>query len=322
MKRIKQIYIAAFLSASVCSYAQDTSTIIKVVDRQNNPLKGVKVASKSQQENSSLTDEAGQVSLSNMQSGDRLVIQASDGSRKDVQVVNGVNVVVLDERAKPVNRGFNLSSRNGESTAAVSTVYMQSAKTSDINPANALYGKLPGLTSLQGSTVAWDSDPTMFIRGAGTMGTKTPLVLIDGFERPLSSLSQEEIESITILKDAASQALYGIRGANGVVSITTKRGEFSGMQVNAGYQLGINTPFRIPEMANGYEYAQAMNEALKMDGLAAMYSPSDLSAFQSGSQPELFPSVNWAEEVLKNKGTTHQFNASFSGGGKNRVNVN
>lgn len=317
MKRIKQIYIAAFLSASVCSYAQDTSTIIKIVDRQNNPLKGVKVALKSQLENSSLTDEAGQVSLSNMQSGDRLVIQASDGSRKDVLVVNGVNVVVLDERAKPVNRGFNLSGRKEESTAAVSTVYMQSAKTSDINPANTLYGKLPGLTSLQGSTVAWSSDPTMFIRGAGTMGTKTPLVLIDGFERPLSSLSQDEIESITILKDAASQALYGIRGANGVVSVTTKRGEFSGMQVNAGYQLGINTPFRIPEMANGYEYAQAMNEALKMDGLAAMYSPSDLSAFQSGSQPELFPSVNWAEEVLKNKGTTHQFNASFSGGGKN-----
>ena len=242
MKIIKEIYVAAFLSVSVFSYAQDT---------------------------------------------------------------------------KMINRGFNLSGRSEESTAAVSTIYMDDSKTSDINPANSLYGKLPGLFSLQGSTVAWDNDPTMYVRGLATMGTGTPLVLIDGFERPLSSLSQDEIESVTVLKDAASQALYGVRGANGVILVTTKRGILEGMKVHASYQFGINTPFRLPDMADGYTYALAMNEALRMDGLSALYSNSDLEAFRTGSNPELFPNVNWKDEVLKNKGTTHQFNASFTGGGKN-----
>ena len=241
MKIIKEIYVAAFLSVSVFSYAQDT---------------------------------------------------------------------------KMINRGFNLSGRSEESTAAVSTIYMDDSKTSDINPANSLYGKLPGLFSLQGSTVAWDNDPTMYVRGLATMGTGTPLVLIDGFERPLSSLSQDEIESVTVLKDAASQALYGVRGANGVILVTTKRGILEGMKVHASYQFGINTPFRLPDMADGYTYALAMNEALRMDGLSALYSNSDLEAFRTGSNPELFPNVNWKDEVLKNKGTTHQFNASFTGGGK------
>ena len=317
MKRIKQIYIAALLSASVCTYAQDSSIIIKVVDRQNNPLEGVKIALKENLANGLLTDEHGQVSVDNIRKGDVFVIVTSDGSRKDCRIVDGLNVVMLDEHSKPVNRGFNLSGRKEESTAAVSILYMESAKTSDINPANALYGKLSGLTSLQGGTLAWESDPTMFVRGVGTMGTKTPLILIDGFERSLNTLSQDEIESVTVLKDAASQALYGVRGANGVILVTTKRGEFSGMKVQANYQFGLNTPFRIPEMANSYQYAQAMNEALLMDGLAAKYSQSDLTAFQSGTQPELFPDVNWSDEVFKDRGTNHQFNASFSGGGKN-----
>lgn len=242
MKIIKEIYVAAFLSVSVFSYAQDT---------------------------------------------------------------------------KMVNRGFNLSVPSEESTVAVSTIYMDASKTSDINPANSLYGRLPGLISLQGSTVAWDNDPTMYVRGLATMGTGTPLVLIDGFERPLSSLSQDEIESVTVLKDAASQALYGVRGANGVILVTTKRGILEGMKVHASYQFGINTPFRLPDMADGYTYALAMNEALRMDGLSALYSNSDLEAFRTGSNPELFPNVNWKDEALRNKGTTHQFNASFTGGGKN-----
>lgn len=242
MKIIKEIYVAAFLSVSVFSYAQDT---------------------------------------------------------------------------KMVNRGFNLSVPSEESTVAVSTIYMDASKTSDINPANSLYGRLPGLISLQGSTVAWDNDPTMYVRGLATMGTGTPLVLIDGFERPLSSLSQDEIESVTVLKDAASQALYGVRGANGVILVTTKRGILEGMKVHASYQFGINTPFRLPDMADGYTYALAMNEALRMDGLSALYSNSDLEAFRTGSNPELFPNVNWKDEALRNKGKTHQFNASFTGGGKN-----
>ncbi|MCM0721053.1 TonB-dependent receptor [Parabacteroides sp. W1-Q-101] len=242
MKIIKEIYVAAFLSVSVFSYAQDT---------------------------------------------------------------------------KMVNRGFNLSVPSEESTVAVSTIYMDASKTSDINPANSLYGRLPGLISLQGSTVAWDNDPTMYVRGLATMGTGTPLVLIDGFERPLSSLSQDEIESVTVLKDAASQALYGVRGANGVILVTTKRGILEGMKVHASYQFGINTPFRLPDMADGYTYALAMNEALRMDGLSALYSNSDLEAFRTGSNPALFPNVNWKDEALRNKGTTHQFNASFTGGGKN-----
>lgn len=189
-----------------------------------------------------------------------------------------------------------------------------------INPENALYGQIPGLTVLQSGGNWWSQSANMKVRGLATINNTTnPLVLIDGFERELSTITVNEIEKVTVLKDAASLALYGQRGANGVILVTTKRGISEGMKVDFTYEHSINQPFRMPEMLDAYGYANAMNEALALDGQEYRYSKEQLEAYKNGSYPDYYPNVNWFDEVLKETAFVDNVNATFQGGkGKTR----
>ena len=151
---------------------------------------------------------------------------------------------------------------------------MKSAAT---NPLNALYGKGLGLTVLQNGGTVWESVPTTMIRGLNSTRDNSILVLIDGFERDLSMITKEEIESVQILKDAAATALYGLRGANGVMLVTTKTGSKKKIDVSVNYEHHFNMLNRLPKFADGYTYALAMNEAMKndeMQQLAMEISPA------------------------------------------------
>ena len=172
----------------------------------------------------------------------------------------------------------------------------------------ALYNKIAGLNVSQGRGRSSDNYATISFHG------HAPLILVDGFPRDLNSVTMSEIESVTLLKDAATLALYGVRGANGVVNIITKRGTDSDMKISASYQFGLNTQFRSPDFANSYTYASSVNNALKLDGLEAKYSNKELYAFASGQYPYAYPNVNWQKEVYKDFGTNHQINATFDGG--------
>ena len=132
--------------------------------------------------------------------------------------------------------------------ASISTVNAdQLSRSSAFNPENTLFGLLPGLAVMQNGGIAEGRSPDMFIRGRGTMNSANILVLVDGFERPLSSLSTAEIQTATVLKDAATLAEYGVRGANGVLLVTTKRGQNNTLKVDVTYQHGVNQAFRLPE---------------------------------------------------------------------------
>lgn len=245
------------------------------------------------------------------------ILLASASGLMNAQDITNVNIKTdsTDIKSDEVLRGFNIKGNRQSNTAAISTVTNEQFRSSTLNPGNALYGMLSGLSVMQGNRVAWDNTPDMSVRGVGTMNVFAPLVLVDGFERPFSALTQEEIETVSVLKDAAALALYGMRGANGVVLVKTKRGAYDSMKVTASYQFGVNTPYRLPKMANAYEYANAMNEALKQDGLAyPRYDAQELEAFRTGSNPELFPDVDWTKEALRDYGFTHQVTASFRGG--------
>ena len=124
---------------------------------------------------------------------------------------------------------------------------------------------IPGLQVLQNSGNAWDDAATLRVRGYGTSSSTTPLVLVDGFERSLDQISADEIESVTVLKDAASTALYGMKGANGVILVKTKRGRMGKPEINFSYQFNMATPQRLPEFVDGYTYAKALNEGLTND---------------------------------------------------------
>lgn len=214
--------------------------------------------------------------------------------------------------------GRNVSYDSQELTGAVSTITSKdlSHKNNSINPNNNLFGLLSGLQVLQGDGASWEDSPSMFVRGLGTLNTKSALILVDGFERSIKELASEEIESISVLKDAVATSLYGIRGANGVILVKTKRGQMSAPQINFSYEFNMATPNRLPEFVDGYTYAQALNEALDNDGQLPRYKANELEAFRTQSHPLFYPNVDWWDEALRDATYGDNVNFSARGGGQ------
>lgn len=217
--------------------------------------------------------------------------------------------------------GYDSTLTADETTSAIGVATADDlSKFYAINPENALFGQISGLTALQNGGDWWNQSTSLYVRGISNLdNTSAPLVLIDGFERNLSAISVGEIESVSVLKDAGATAIYGHRGANGVILITTKRGLKEGLSVDFSYERSINQPFRMPQMLDAYGYANAMNEALALDGQDFQYSKEQLDAYKDGTYPEYYPNVNWFDEVLRSSGYIDNFNATFRGGqGKTR----
>ena len=171
-------------------------------------------------------------------------------------------------------------------------------------------GLLPGVNATSSGNLP-DNGQAIYVRGRGSFNGNNVMYIVDGIERNPAFISAEEVENITVLKDAAAIAIYGNRGADGVIVITTRKGRTPGMKISADYSLGVSTPFAMPEMADGLTYANAVNEALANDGLAARYTANDLRAIEQGSP--LFPSVDWQSQVLRKTAFTHDFNLTLEG---------
>ena len=188
-------------------------------------------------------------------------------------------------------------------------------KSPETDITNALYGQFSGLLVKTGSSV-YDSNQSKLKLTLRLHG-HSPLILVDGFPREADDLMGLEIETITVLKDAAAAALYGVKGANGVISITTKRGSDSRLKVTAKYQYGLQKMFRAPEFADAYTYGFLMNEARSLDGLPAKYSAAELTALYTGQYPYAYPNVDWWNEVFRDHGDNHRAQFTFQGGNKN-----
>ncbi len=188
-------------------------------------------------------------------------------------------------------------------------------KSPEADISHALYGQLPGLLVKNGSGV-YDSNQSKLKLSLRLHG-HSPLILVDGLPRDVEDISGLEIEQVSVLKDAAAAALYGVKGGNGLVMITTRRGKDSRLKVSAKYQYGFQTMFRAPEFADAYTYGFMMNEARSLDGLPAKYSEAELLALYSGQYPYAYPNVNWWNEVFRNHGDNHRAQFTFEGGNRN-----
>lgn len=219
--------------------------------------------------------------------------------------------------AKRVEYGRGISYGAKENTAATAAVTEKelSHRTS-VNASNLLYGLLPGVQVLQNANNAWNDGASILVRGMGTMSTKSPLILVDGFERPMDYLNSSEIESVTVLKDAVSTSLYGVKGANGVILVKTKRGVESAPEIDFSYQFNMGTPRRLPDFVDGYTYARALNEGLENDGMQPRYDANELKAFQEGTYPDFYPNVDWMNEALRDHSYGDNVTFSARGGGK------
>lgn len=181
----------------------------------------------------------------------------------------------------------------------------------EVDIAKALYGQFSGLLVEQGTGRSEINQSSLELHG------HAPLVLIDGFPRELSDITSVEIESIKVLKDAVSAALYGVKGGNGVIMITTRRGQATPLKVSAKYQFGLSSMFRAPDFASSYTYALKVNEARSLDGLAPMYSNDALTYFANGQRSDVYPDVDWMSKIYRNHGDNHRAQLTFTGGNRN-----
>ena len=239
-------------------------------------------------------------------------------------------VVLGDKQAQTVDLGFGVESTEFLTTAATYTITAEElSRTSAISLADALYGKLLGLNAFQNTGFKGEEGrgASFNIRGAQTTGETDILILVDGYERPIDRLSVEEVESVTVLRDAAAVALYGHEGINGVLLVKTKRGVAdSGFHFKAGASRKIQfDPYKAP-MVGEYDclpgiaqepaqmYAHALNVARVNDGLPAVYSPDEILKFRDGTDPYVYPDVNWKDEVFKNTASESNGFISMYGG--------
>ncbi|MDY3100084.1 MAG: TonB-dependent receptor, partial [Porphyromonas sp.] len=200
-------------------------------------------------------------------------------------------------------------------TGAVSAVSSKDIEGVPVaNTTTLLQGRITGLNITNNGAQAGADTPEIRIRGIGTFGNSNPMVLIDGVEGSLGQISDipaSDIESISVLKDAASAAIYGVRAANGVILITTKRGMEGSMQVTYNGNFTLQTPGILPDFVNSYEWAQMKNEVSP-----DTYSPEALQKLKDGSDPDHYADTDWLGAVLRNA-PMHQHNLSVSGGSKN-----
>lgn len=182
---------------------------------------------------------------------------------------------------------------------------------------NALAGKLPGIQTVQYSGMPGGDDPVIRVRGVGSLNSAEPLVLVDGVERSFSQLDPNEIQDVTILKDASATAVYGVRGANGVILVTTKRGETGKPSVSFSASAGVQQITQFLDMVNSYTYATAYNNAQLSDGILPenlKYSQTAIQHFKDRDMLKVYPDTNWLDYIMKNSAWQTQYNASVSGG--------
>ena len=227
-------------------------------------------------------------------------------------------VTLSDKAAQKVDLGYGVEQSELLTTAAATTITAEELRrTSAISLAEALYGKILGLNAFQNTGFKGEEGrgATFNIRGVQTTGERDILILVDGVERPIDRLTVEEVESVTVLKDAAAVALYGHEAINGVLLVKTKHGTKDGKyNFKAGVSHKIQFDPQTADMVSAYDYARALNSARLNDGAAVAYTDAELQKFKDGSDPFVYPNVNWKDEVFKN--TAHESNAylSFFGG--------
>lgn len=293
----------------------------KITDEKGLPLPGATITIKGTKRASG-TDNNGQFSIE-ANPGDILVVTFTGYTTREVTVssLEIINVMLKENNSdldEVVVVGFGQQKKISV-TAAISTVSAKELKQSPVaNLNNALVGRLPGLIGQQTSGDPGRDAATLLIRGQGTYNNASPLVLVDGVERTFSTIDPNEVENISILKDASATAVYGVRGANGVILVTTRRGAAGKTTVSITANNALQQPTRLPNYLDAYNYSLLLNEAYQNEGKGPFYaySQSDLDGFKNHLDPYLYPDVDYMKEFLKPVAQQYNFNANVSGGTK------
>jgi TonB-linked SusC/RagA family outer membrane protein len=209
------------------------------------------------------------------------------------------------------------SQRKISSVAAVSTIDAKELQVPAPSIANMLGGRMAGIISMQTSGEPGQNLAEFWVRGIGTFGANDKaLVLIDGLEGDINSIDPADVESFSVLKDASATAVYGVRGANGVVLITTKRGEEGKLKITMRANFSLSHIGRLPEYLRAYDYARLANEAYEVRGEKPRYNDIQLDVIRDGLDPDLYPDVSWQDEIINRNSFKQTYFASARGGGQ------
>ncbi len=291
----------------------------KILDETGAPMPGVNITIKGSTRGT-ITDLDGEYTIQVPDpSAAVLVFSAVGYSTQEIQVsgqatidmtlqpdVYGLEEVVVIGYGsqKKVNLTGSVSSvQAGEIAGQVGT-----------NAAALIQGRLPGVFITQSSGQPGKPSTKILVRGLGTMNNSNPLILVDGIESSMDDINPDDIESLTVLKDAASASIYGTRGSNGVILITTKRGEAGAVNVSFNTSLGWQNAVKLPQHVSSADYARLFNEACENEGLAPGFTEEEISKFESGSDPYNYPNTDWVDLLIQGSGFTQDHTLNVSGG--------
>lgn len=291
----------------------------RVTDEKGEPLPGVNVSEVGAASNGTITDIDGMYELKLNQKNPQLTF--SFIGFQDVTINIGspsVYDVALQESVSELNEVVVVGYGQQRKISSVSS--QATMKTTDIKAPTAslstvLAGRLAGVVSVQRTGEPGKDGADIWIRGITTTNNAKPLILVDGVERSFNDLDPEDIESVTILKDASATAVYGVRGANGVVIVKTKPGIIGKPTVSVDYYEGFNKFTKAPEMADGITYMNAANEAAANIGRSTpVYKDEYIQNTLNGTDPLLYPNVDWRKEVFNDWAHSRRVNANIRGG--------
>ncbi|MGQ8336262.1 TonB-dependent receptor [Sunxiuqinia sp. A32] len=290
----------------------------RVTDTSGVPLPGVTVVAKGSTQGT-VTDNDGKYSISGLSNGDILVYSFVGMKTQEITVGNNLVIDIdLEEETvgleEVVAVGYG-TQRKESVVAAISTINAtEIVQSPSSNIGVALAGRLPGLTVLQRSGEPGGEGIELFIRGRSTLNEQKPLLMVDGVERDFNSLDPHEIETISILKDASATAVYGVRGANGVILVTTKRGKVGKPKIDVTGEYSLQAPTRLPDMVSAYDYAKLENQVQGQQGADPIYSEFELERYRTADSTNVFPVRNFMDEFTKDFSPMAKVNVNVSGG--------
>lgn len=327
----KKLYLTGLLFMQVCLVQSQTHIrgIVRDATDQS-PLGGVSVT-ETGAGNAVQTDQNGNFTISVTNARVILLFSFIGYESKEVATNrSGSLTVALQPTAQELDQvvivGYG-TQKKANLTGAVQTLWLDSVVNTPVsNSAQLMYGRFSGVQLTQGNGLPGTDGSSINIRGLGTFGNSVPLVVIDGMQFDglveFNRLAPADIESITVLKDASAGAIYGARGANGVIVVTTKQGQASKFRVEYNNYTGVQRPTEMPKYLNAIDYAELMNEKYRneADGKAfnPRYTEEQLQLIRDGSDPDRFADTDWAAEVLQDAPMQSHY-LSLSGGNASTV---
>lgn len=325
MKNMKKFIILFVALISILANVMAQEQVIvkgRVTDTQGESMIGVNISVVDVPGLGTITDIDGYYQLT-MERYQKLLFSYIGFEPVEVMIKDDLTIDIVMEEAKSsvldevVVTGLGAQKKITVTGAVTNVEVSELKRFPSSNLSNVLAGNVPGIMAMQTSGQPGKNTSEFWIRGISTFGaSNSALILVDGFERSnLNEINSEDIASFTVLKDASATAIYGSKGANGVILITTKHGEAGKVNISAKVETSFNNRTVTPEFVNGNTYAALANEARITRNMGVLYQPEELEILRLGLDPDIYPNINWMDVLLKDHAWSYRANMNLSGGG-------